>query len=333
MERSSTESKRMSLYAIQHKDYSGNPITDPDLSNPTRHRYERPLDTIRAFEASAEESFRLRQSVKPGISNGGRNTPGLKRPASAVNYRRNLLVTRRPRSFVTTRNQTSSITGDRHAQITQGRQNNRLHETWQPSNDNRRTPPINGPTRDFALDTEGQCATASKRTNFEDNAIGDRNTAKLPNSTSVRRQPTQPKSVSVSGSPMPADTNELDVDQERAGCPSALEQQTTSSTGATSPIESASDGETSQPTNITTPSSKDQNGQKAPVADSSSDTRPSPTNVTPAELNVTPSTTKPSDQEQVAPEPATVSKKKKRSWFGLTMARSIGKRMSKPVVA
>ncbi|KAJ0426221.1 hypothetical protein BJY00DRAFT_127849 [Aspergillus carlsbadensis] len=41
-----------SLRALQHKDQHGNPITDPDLSNPTRSRFERPLDTIRSFEAA-----------------------------------------------------------------------------------------------------------------------------------------------------------------------------------------------------------------------------------------------------------------------------------------
>jgi hypothetical protein len=40
------------LRAMQHKDQFGNVITDPDLSNPTRPRLERPLDTIRSFEAA-----------------------------------------------------------------------------------------------------------------------------------------------------------------------------------------------------------------------------------------------------------------------------------------
>ncbi|KAJ5210413.1 Protein of unknown function DUF2406 [Penicillium cf. griseofulvum] len=41
-----------SLREIEHKDQYGNIITDPDLSNPTRPRLERPLDTIRSFEAA-----------------------------------------------------------------------------------------------------------------------------------------------------------------------------------------------------------------------------------------------------------------------------------------
>lgn len=35
------------------KDIYGNTIAEPDFSNPTRSRHERPLDTIRSFEAAA----------------------------------------------------------------------------------------------------------------------------------------------------------------------------------------------------------------------------------------------------------------------------------------
>ncbi|KAK3310144.1 uncharacterized protein B0T15DRAFT_26192 [Chaetomium strumarium] len=45
------------LRAIQHKDAFGNPIADPDLSNPTRSRWERPLDTIRSFEAAIDGGY------------------------------------------------------------------------------------------------------------------------------------------------------------------------------------------------------------------------------------------------------------------------------------
>ncbi|KAJ0421483.1 hypothetical protein BJY00DRAFT_312087 [Aspergillus carlsbadensis] len=41
-----------SLGAIQHLDRQGKVIADPDRSNPTRPRMERPLDTIRGFEAA-----------------------------------------------------------------------------------------------------------------------------------------------------------------------------------------------------------------------------------------------------------------------------------------
>ncbi|RVX74368.1 hypothetical protein B0A52_01493 [Exophiala mesophila] len=50
------------LRAIMHKDLDGNVITDPDRSNPTRHRMERPLDTIRSFNAAAEGTSSRRSS-------------------------------------------------------------------------------------------------------------------------------------------------------------------------------------------------------------------------------------------------------------------------------
>ncbi|CAG8905392.1 unnamed protein product [Penicillium egyptiacum] len=46
-----------SLREIEFKDQYGNVITDPDLSNPTRPRLERPLDTIRSFEAAINSSY------------------------------------------------------------------------------------------------------------------------------------------------------------------------------------------------------------------------------------------------------------------------------------
>ncbi|KAH8814968.1 hypothetical protein F5884DRAFT_770605 [Xylogone sp. PMI_703] len=47
-----------SLRAMQHKDLQGNPIVEPDRSNPTRSRWERPLDTIRSFEAAIDGNYR-----------------------------------------------------------------------------------------------------------------------------------------------------------------------------------------------------------------------------------------------------------------------------------
>ncbi|PYH92730.1 hypothetical protein BO71DRAFT_17246 [Aspergillus ellipticus CBS 707.79] len=49
-----------SLRTMQHKDQYGNVITDPDLSNPTRPRLERPLDTIRSFEAAIYGTYSSR---------------------------------------------------------------------------------------------------------------------------------------------------------------------------------------------------------------------------------------------------------------------------------
>ncbi|CAI7575152.1 unnamed protein product [Penicillium glandicola] len=47
-----------SLREIEFKDQYGNVITDPDLSNPTRPRLERPLDTIRSFEAAIYGTYK-----------------------------------------------------------------------------------------------------------------------------------------------------------------------------------------------------------------------------------------------------------------------------------
>ncbi|KAJ5377345.1 uncharacterized protein N7496_004754 [Penicillium cataractarum] len=52
-----------SLRAIEHKDQYGNPITDPDWSNPTRPRFERPLDTIRSFEAAIYGTYTSQRPV------------------------------------------------------------------------------------------------------------------------------------------------------------------------------------------------------------------------------------------------------------------------------
>ncbi|KAJ5299831.1 hypothetical protein N7476_011388, partial [Penicillium atrosanguineum] len=59
-----------SLREMEHKDQFGNVITDPDWSNPTRPRFERPLDTIKAFEAAIYGTYSSnRQSyIKTGSS-------------------------------------------------------------------------------------------------------------------------------------------------------------------------------------------------------------------------------------------------------------------------
>lgn len=51
-----------SRIVTQYKDVYGNPIVEPDLSNPTRSRWERPLDTIRSFEAQINKDLQ-RQSA------------------------------------------------------------------------------------------------------------------------------------------------------------------------------------------------------------------------------------------------------------------------------
>lgn len=54
----------VSLRTLQHKDVYGNPITDPDRSNPTRNRMERPLDTIRAFEAAIDGGYNRKSMLR-----------------------------------------------------------------------------------------------------------------------------------------------------------------------------------------------------------------------------------------------------------------------------
>ncbi|KAI5927636.1 hypothetical protein F4810DRAFT_273434 [Camillea tinctor] len=65
------------LRSIQHKDAFGNPITDPDRSNPTRSRWERPLDTIRSFEAAIDGGYNrksLYRAETDSVANWNRRT-------------------------------------------------------------------------------------------------------------------------------------------------------------------------------------------------------------------------------------------------------------------
>ncbi|KAM7207647.1 meiotically up-regulated gene 9 protein [Naviculisporaceae sp. PSN 640] len=60
------KSSLASLRAMQHKDVYGNIIAEPDRSNPTRSRWERPLDTIRSFEAAIDGNYSSRKSfIRP----------------------------------------------------------------------------------------------------------------------------------------------------------------------------------------------------------------------------------------------------------------------------
>ncbi|KAI1739274.1 hypothetical protein F4680DRAFT_141480 [Xylaria scruposa] len=60
-----TVSERPALRSIQHRDTLGNLIADPDRSNPTRSRWERPLDTIRGFEAAIDGGYNRKSFYKP----------------------------------------------------------------------------------------------------------------------------------------------------------------------------------------------------------------------------------------------------------------------------
>jgi len=64
-----------SLRAIRPTDIYGNPIDEPDISNPTRPRWERPLDTIRSFEAAIDGEYKRRSTMvrtesAPDFGNG-----------------------------------------------------------------------------------------------------------------------------------------------------------------------------------------------------------------------------------------------------------------------
>jgi hypothetical protein len=62
---SGVKSSLASIRAIQHRDAQGNPIADPDRSNPTRSRWERPLDTIRSFEAAIDGNYSRKSYMRP----------------------------------------------------------------------------------------------------------------------------------------------------------------------------------------------------------------------------------------------------------------------------
>ncbi|WPH01036.1 Hypothetical protein R9X50_00387000 [Acrodontium crateriforme] len=57
------------LRDLEHRDAGGNLIADPDLSNPTRPRLERPLDTIRSFEKAIDDGYKRRSSYRTGNMN------------------------------------------------------------------------------------------------------------------------------------------------------------------------------------------------------------------------------------------------------------------------
>ncbi|KAH0562280.1 hypothetical protein GP486_003025 [Trichoglossum hirsutum] len=69
------------LRALPHKDQYGNLIVEPDRSNPTRPRWERPLDTIRSFEAAIDNEYR-RKSYGRADSYENTNGGGYSRRSS-----------------------------------------------------------------------------------------------------------------------------------------------------------------------------------------------------------------------------------------------------------
>ncbi|KAL8874606.1 MAG: hypothetical protein Q9174_000069 [Haloplaca sp. 1 TL-2023] len=100
------------LRSVQHKDRHGNLITDPDRSNPTRPRLERPLDTIRAFEAAIDGSYDRRPPSRADLTDGfngqskrssyyqGQRPPQRYGAETPSGYYNNRLSTGRPESYM-----------------------------------------------------------------------------------------------------------------------------------------------------------------------------------------------------------------------------------------
>lgn len=70
---SGVKSSLAPIRAIQHLDNQGIPIADPDRSNPTRSRWERPLDTIRSFEAAIDGNYSRKSYIRTESADSGGN--------------------------------------------------------------------------------------------------------------------------------------------------------------------------------------------------------------------------------------------------------------------
>ncbi|RKF64091.1 hypothetical protein OnM2_021062 [Erysiphe neolycopersici] len=93
---SDTKTTIAPIRAIQHRDNYGNLITEPDRSNPTRNRWERPLDTIRSFEAAIDGSYSRKSQIRNDSNAMKRSSyyaTGSSHPAQEERYRA------RPRSY------------------------------------------------------------------------------------------------------------------------------------------------------------------------------------------------------------------------------------------
>lgn len=93
---SDTKTTIAPIRAIQHRDNYGNLITEPDRSNPTRNRWERPLDTIRSFEAAIDGSYSRKSRIRNDSTAMKRSSyyaTGSSHPAQDERYRA------RPRSY------------------------------------------------------------------------------------------------------------------------------------------------------------------------------------------------------------------------------------------
>lgn len=72
-----------SIRSVTAKDANGNVITEPDLSNPTRSRWERPLDTIRSFERAIDGDYQ-RRTISRGPSEFDREAQYTSRRSSYI---------------------------------------------------------------------------------------------------------------------------------------------------------------------------------------------------------------------------------------------------------
>ncbi|KAK0383247.1 hypothetical protein NLU13_9160 [Sarocladium strictum] len=95
-----TQSSLAPLRSITHKDALGNPIADPDKSNPTRSRWERPLDTIRSFEAAIDGGY-SRKSLHRSESESvvGWNRRSSYNPTPQPRFQRDSYYSQRPASY------------------------------------------------------------------------------------------------------------------------------------------------------------------------------------------------------------------------------------------
>ncbi|KAH8885047.1 hypothetical protein GQ53DRAFT_366541 [Thozetella sp. PMI_491] len=93
-----------SVRDIQHRDQTGQLITEPDRSNPTRWRFERPLATINSFQEAIESGYAResvysrRHSTAPGTAE--RFNPRASMAAASREYNRNSYYGNRPQSVM-----------------------------------------------------------------------------------------------------------------------------------------------------------------------------------------------------------------------------------------
>lgn len=92
------EKPTQSLSTLAHKDVWGNPIKEPDLTNPTRSRWERPLDTIRGFHDSIDRGYRRSYYSGGGEEQGTPVSPSDSQPNWRPNSRSESQSNWRPNS-------------------------------------------------------------------------------------------------------------------------------------------------------------------------------------------------------------------------------------------